>query len=319
MKKRIAVLLAGLAIVSGSALASSFKLTDEVKINDETNYRSDERIKTEWTIVKGEYKADSGLKFKFDVDRDYIKYDASGYEDHEGWDTYFGLYYPLESFEIAGLEFKNEIGAEVYYDQEDEYDKNGSDSSEKEETEIGVALKTKAKLNETTTWSTKLWARNVDYEKGSTDEDEMVYGIETALGMDFNENWSAEVEVDGFWGGYSDGSNTFAGGGIDEFNYEAFAYLNYNQELFKTDNFKVYFGTEFAMEYYAQGDDYQDAEEDSATYYIEPAIGFKLGVTESLSVHGWTGYKVLGEDVSGDGTTSDNNEWESVIGFKASL
>ncbi|WP_319205580.1 hypothetical protein [uncultured Ilyobacter sp.] len=319
MKKRIALLLAGLAIVSGTALGASFKLTDEIKINDETNYRSDERIKTEWTIAKGEYKADNGLKLKFDIDRDDINYDASGYEDHEGWDTYFAAYYPLASVELGGLTFKNEIGAEVYYDQEDSYDKNGSEQSEKEETELGLAFKTKTQLNDFTTLSAKLWGRNVDYEKGTTDEDEVLYGIETSLEMDFNKNWSAEVEVDGFWGGYSDSANTFAGDGIDSFNYEVFAYLNYVQDLYKTDNFKLFFATEFAAEYYAQGDDYKDAEEDYVSHYVMPGVGFKYGVAESVDLYGWTGYKVLGEVANGDGTVDDNNEWESVVGFKVAM
>ncbi|WP_320046416.1 hypothetical protein [uncultured Ilyobacter sp.] len=318
MKKRIALLLAGVSIVSGTALAASFKLTDEIKINDETNYRSDERIETEWTIAKGEYKADNGFKLKFDIDRDDINYDASGYEDHEGWDTYFAAYYPLASVELAGLIFKNEIGAEMYYDQEDSYDKNGSTQAEKEETELGLALKIKTKLNDITTWSTKLWTRNVDYEKGTTDDD-VLYGIETTVGMDFNKSWSAELEVDGFWGGYSDSGSTFAGDGIDSFNYEVFAYLNYVQDLYKRDDFKLYFATEFAAEYYAQGDDYKDAKEDYATHYMMPGVGFKYGVTESVAFHGWTGYKVLGEIAKGDGTVGDNNEWESVLGFKVTM
>ncbi len=319
MKRRIALLLAGLTVVSGTVLAGSLKLADEVKINDETNYRSDERIKTEWTIAKGEYKTDNKIKLKFDVDRDYMKYDNSGYEDHEGLDTYFAAYYPIGTFELTGLEFKNEVGAEVYYDQEDEYNKNGSISAEKEETEIGLALKTKTKLNDTTTWATKLWARNVDYEKGITEDDDMVYGIETSLGMNFNKNWSADIEADGFWGGYTDGDSTFAGNGIDGFNYEIFAYLNYIQELYKTDNFKIYFATTFGTEYYAQGSDYKDAEDDYSKHFIQPAIGFKYDATESVSLHGWTGYKVLGEKVNGDGTVEDYNEWESAIGFEVAL
>ncbi|WP_319370640.1 hypothetical protein [uncultured Ilyobacter sp.] len=319
MKKRIALLLAGLSIVSGTALAGSLSLVDEIKINDETNYRSDERIKTEWTIVKGEYKADNGLKLKFDIDRDDINYDATGYEDHEGWDTYFAAYYPLASAELGGLTFKNEIGAEIYYDQEDSYDKNGSEQAGKEETELGLALKTKTKLNDITTWSTKFWARNVDYEKGTTEDDDVLFGIETALGMEFNKNWSAEIEVDGFWGGYSDSANTFAGNGIDSFNYEVFAYLNYVQDLYKTDNFKLYFMTEVGAEYFAQGEDYKDAGSDKAEHYVMPGIGFKYGVTETVSLHGWTGYKVLGEVANGDGTVDDNNEWESVIGFKVTM
>ena len=319
MKNRIALLLAGLSIISGTALGASFKFTDEVKINDETNYRIDERIETEWTIAKGEYKTDNGLQFIFDVDRDDINYDASGYEDHEGWDTYFAAYFPIPSLNLAGITFKNEIGLETYYDQEDSYDENGSAQGEKEETELGLAFKTRTKLNDTTNWSTKLWARSIDFEQGTTEEDDKVYGIETKMEMDFNENWSAEVEVDGFWGGYSDSNSTFADDEMDSFNYEAFAYLNYNQDLVKIDKFKILFTTEFAMEFYAQGDDYKYAEEDFSVYYIQPGIGFKYNVTDIVELHGWTGYKVLGEVVSGDGTTSDNNEWESAVGFKAAM
>ncbi len=162
--------------------------------------------------------------------------------------------------------------------------KKGTLKAEKEETEIGLALKTKTKLNDYTTWYTTLWGRNVAFEQGATDEGEMIYGIETVAAMEFNENWPAEIEVDGFWGGYSDGDATFQKDGIYGFNYEIFTYLNYNKDLYKTDSFKLYFATEFAAEFYAQGSDYKDAEEDYAEYWIQPNIGFKYKITEALSM-----------------------------------
>jgi hypothetical protein len=316
MKKRISILLAGLAIVSGSAFAGSLSLTNEVKMNDEEGYRSDGRTKYEWTIANGNYKFDNGLRFLFDIDRDFYKYESDT-EEHEGWDTGFGLFTPVPKFEMLGKTFQNEVGVEYYFDQESDYD----NKDQAEEHEIGLAWKTVTKLDEITTFSSKMWGRYIDYEQGTKDETHFVVGIENDIKMKFNKNWSASMALDMFQGGYEQLSQSTQFDGTDSvhgFNYEYFASLDYTADLYKTDTLTVYFANQFGLDAYRQGDNYKDREKDIQRTFVMPKLGFKAKATDDLSFHGWAGYRLLGKYDTGS-TSGDYNELEAVLGVKYTM
>lgn len=304
MKKKL-LLMMGLMAVCSTAFAGNFSFTNEIKMNDETNYRPDGRKKVEWTLGRGSYKMDNGLNFKFDVDRDFVTYQNKPGGSYEGWDTYAALYYPVTSFEIAGFTFNNQVGAELYWD----------DSTTTEETEIGLAWQTSTKLDKTTSLSMKFWGRNINIESGSSDETDMVYGIETSLGKKINGNWSASASVNTLWGGYNDGGSTFYNG-RDDFNYEVFTYLNYDKDLYKlNDNFKIYFATDFGVEWYGQGDDFKGTSNKYTKTYVRPELGFEYKVNDSAKLYASTRYSILGQYAFDNDTTRDANEWEAIAGF----
>ena len=99
------------------------------------------------------------MKFKFDVDRDFIDDAGKGIENHEGWDTMFGIYVPVGKFDMFGKSWENEIGAKVLYDQEDAYNTTG----EYEETEYGLELITSTNLSDVSKFSIGLVGRACRY------------------------------------------------------------------------------------------------------------------------------------------------------------
>jgi len=315
------VLLAGVALVSGTIFAGEFKFTNEAKLNDQSNYSNSK--KTEWTLAKGHYRFDNGLEFRFDVDRDFTKYEDRN-EDHEGWDTYAGLFMPVGSFEVGGLTFNNKIGIELLYDQEDSFDsyigETKGKTDEKEETEVGFALESGTVLSETETFDIKLWGRNVKYEKGDIDEDEFIGGLELGYVNELNENWTFEGYLYGFVGGYYDGGSTFwkedeDGDDVDEFNYDAEFYLTYNKDLYSlNDSTTIYFRNDIAAEYYGHGSQNKDIDGDSSEHWVQPNLGVKYEFSEEAKIFGEAGYKVIG---SNDG--EDNDEFEAKAGIKFTI
>lgn len=304
MKKKL-LLMMGLMAVCSTAFAGTLTFTNEAKMNDETNYRPDGRKKLEWTLGKGSYKMDNGLTFKFDVDRDFVTYNNKPGGGYEGWDTYAGIYYPLESFELGGLTFKNQVGADFYWD----------DSTTTEETEYGLSLKTSTKLDKTTGFAVRFMGRNITREGSTYDETDMIFGIETDLSKKFNEEWRASASLDGYWGGYNDGGSTFYNG-RDDFNYQAFTYLKYKKDLYEQDDLKVYLGSTFAVEWYGQGQDFEGSSSQYTKSYVRPEIGVSYGINDNAIVYASTRYTVLGQYAFDNGTTRDANEWETIAGFK---
>jgi len=308
MKKRV-LFLAGLLLVSASAFAGTFRFTNEVKLNDETNYRPDGRKKTEWTLAKGSYKTESGLKLIFDVDRDFVRYKkAPTKEEYQGWDTYAGVYQDIPSFDLMGLTFKNSLGADFYWDKSEK-------ENAYEETEAGLAWKTSTKLTDTRKLAFKFWGRHIQKEKkNSYDESDIVYGIEADLTEKFNKNWRFSASLDGYWGGYSDGGSTFYNG-RDAFNYEASTALNYFTPLYEYNNFKLYFATAFATYWYGQGDDYAGSSTRYTKTYVRPETGIVYDINDSSIIYVRTRYNILGQYAFDNNTTRDANEWESMAGF----
>ena len=233
MRKRVLLLLAGLAIVSGSAFAGTLSYTNQIKNNDENKTRT--QIVSNWTVGKGSYKFDNGSKLVFSAEKDFYHYvGTSTKSDHQGWDTGIGYFVPVDSFEMFGKTFKNEVGVEYFWDQEEAYDS----VAQREESEVGLAWNTKAKLDKITTLKSKLWGRFIEYEKGDASESHFVAGMKNDLLFKFNKNWDARLTLSMFQGGYhgilQETTYMYGKDNVEGFNYEAFARLNYKKDLYKT-------------------------------------------------------------------------------------
>ena len=316
--KKISILLAAISLAT-TANAASFNLTHEAKLNDESIYKGKEKI--EYTLAKGDYKLDNGIKFKFDIDRDFTQDDGAGIEDHEGWDTKFGIYAPVGEFDMFGKTWKNEVGAKLLYDQEDAYDSK----EEYKETEYGAEFVTSTKLSDISKLKVAFTGMFADTEEtDGTDYDGEYYGIEATMATKWSKNWSSETSLNQYWGGYTDGdfigdSASTADYDSEEYTWEVCHDTKWKQSIVKTDDMDVYLGTLFHAELLNQGEEHVDAGEESEKFYVQPQIGFKYKVTDTVSLHGLAGYNVWSLANSGESVKSDPEEFEAKLGFKMSI
>ncbi len=315
--KKISLALAALTLAA-TANAASFNLTHEAKLNDESIYKGTEKI--EYTLAKGDYKLDNGMKFKFDVDRDFIKDEGKGIEDHEGWDTAFGVYAPAGKFDMLGKTWKNQIGAKFLYDQEDAYDT----TNEYEESEYGLEFITSTNLSDITKLDIALSGMYADTDNKGTEYDGEYYGIETTLATKWTKNWSSKTYFNQYFGGYTDGK--FVGDSASTTDYDSDAYTweldhetRWTQNIIEMDNMAVYLGASFNAQLYNQGQEHADAGKNKEKFWAQPQIGFKYAVNDAVSLHGLAGYNVWSVENSGDSVKADPEEFEATLGFKVSM
>ena len=315
--KKISILLAALS-VAATANAASLNLTHEAKLNDESIYKGKDKI--EYTLAKGDYKLDNGIKFKFDIDRDFIQDAGKGIEDHEGWDTKFGIYAPVGKFDMLGKTWKNEIGAKLIYDQVDAYDT----TEEYEETEYGAEFVTSTKLSDKTKLKVAFTGMYADTDDEGDEYDGEYYGIETTVSTKWTKNWSSKTYLNQYWGGYTDGD--FIGDNASTADYDSEAYTweldhetRWTQNIAEFDNAAIYLGASFNAELENQGDEHQDAGKDKSKFWAQPQIGFKYKVNDALSLHGLAGYNVWSLENKGDSVKADPEEFEAKLGFKMSI
>lgn len=285
--------------------SSQFSFTNEMKINDETNYRPDGRIKNEWTIGRGYYKISEKLKFIFDVDRDFVRYDDSD-DNYNGWDTYGGLEYEFSDKEIFGKKVENSGRLDFYWD-----------NTTVKEREVGFSFKSKIILDSKSNLTLKGIARNVAKKSSSSDYDvdDNIYGIESWYYNRLNDNWSFSASLKGYWGGYYDGGSTFYSTDRDGFNHEGYAVFNYCKDLYEINSYAFAFETDFAHYWYGQGEDYKGTSSRYTKSYIRPGIVVEKKISDYLKVYLNTRYNVIGEYAFDNNKTRGVDEWETIFGF----
>lgn len=310
MKKKV-LLLGCLLLVSASAFAGTFAFTNEVKRNDETAYRhgsNDGKIKDEWTIGKGYYKFSDKLKFKFDVDRDFVQYDNDS-KDYIGWDTYFGLETPLPSFEFLDKKVTNKASLDYYWDY--------ISKSNSKEQEVGISATSTMGLTKNTKLSVKGWIRNVDKHTSSEHEDRLIKGLEGSYSWKIIPELNYSASLKGYWGGYEDGGGTFTGSSpYTGFNIDASMFLTFTKSIYKANNLNVKFRTIAGSEWFNMSSDRKNDEKDYNKSYLKPGIVVEYKLSDNLKVYGDAEYTVL-SSYSRSSSTRNNkaDEFEPTIGF----
>ncbi|WP_260260632.1 hypothetical protein [Vibrio intestinalis] len=298
--------LLALAVTSAASIASTGafadtglnSLTHEVKVND----HRDGYTKTEWTLGKGSYTLSENVDFLFDVDKDFIS--NPGAENQEGWDTQFGLAQSAGSFGSFDLTLYYLYRYDSVYKAN-----NGEIDARYDQYIIAPFFSTDVTLFDNDfSFGIELWAQG-----GNTHSDsslQAMSGVETNfyLSGDLSEHWNLSLAWYNF-GYYTDET-------IDEYHYQVGTedYLTYTLPLTEKLTFKI--------ENYIEA--YHTPETDVTKVYshIKPSVTFSQTISEGVSFHASVAYEVVSWDYkdAGDGSdgqsTSNNNEFEFVVGFK---
>jgi hypothetical protein len=313
MKKRLIVTLAGLLALGAISSAANLSLTHEAKLNNHhqgSEVENDHDV-VEYTLAKGYAKINEDWSFIFDVDRDYHKVD--GGDNYQGWDTEFGLKRQLDSYDMFGKTWSNDIRFQMDYDSYDSVtDGNGKDSA----TEIYyIKYVSSTSLTERTDfeWYTELGYKTTDTDTHKAGDVTNYHNSDLRAQLDFyfittwNKYWLSETEIYLWW---LDNSDTLSA------DVEHYTYFTY--PLYQGESTSLSFVTEFAMESYDHNWK-ADGEKDSTEFWIEPGLVAKYQHDENLSFHAFAGYKVYDNNMSLHHTSETHvtdNEFEAKVGFK---
>jgi len=299
--------LLALAVTSAASIASTGafadtglnSLTHEVKVND----HKDGYTKTEWTLGKGSYTLSENFDFLFDVDKDFIT--SSGAEDQEGWDTQFGLAQSAGSF--GGFD----LTLYYLYRYDAVYKADSGENTKRYDQYIFAPFFSKnvELFGNDFSFGIELWGQGGTNISDSSFQAQS--GVETNfyLSGDLSERWNLSLAWYNF-GYYGIGKEA------DEYAYQIGTedYLTYSLPLTE----KLTFSVESYIEAYHT----PDSDETNVYSHIKPSVRFSQEISEGVSFHASVAYEVVSWDYADDGSadggqsTSNNNEFEFVVGFK---
>lgn len=307
--------LLALAVTSAASIASTGafadtglnSLTHEVKVNDFKNGYT----KTEWTLGKGSYTLSENVDFLFDVDKDFIT--SSGAEDKEGWDTQFGLAQSAGSFGDFDLTLY------YLYRYDSVYKADSGENTKRSDQYIFAPFFSKdvELFGNDFSFGIELWAQGGT--KLWTDSNDITHsdsslkalsGVETNfyLSGDLSENWNLSLAWYNF--------NYYTDEATDEYHYQVGTedYLTYSLPLTEKLTFIV---ESFIEAYYTP-----ETEDTIVASHVKPTLRFSQPISEGVSLHASVAYEVISWDYRDKGighegySTSNNNEFEFVVGFK---
>jgi hypothetical protein len=299
MKKRLIVTLAGLLALGVMAPAATGwirtwgELTEKRPTNNDSGTNSQG---VEWTLAEGSIGITEKLALTFDVEKNYSNI-TNGKDLATYWDNRYGFSYDLGTSGdwalSTGLDYYNDTYA----------DNTTSQSSWSPWFQATTALTDNADLT--------LWGA-MYYNDGSAknDDGENVHGDDYELDILLDTGKVAFFDWTGTWlylyhntsDGHGSNESTYA-----ELEMEAF------QTLYKADS-----GMYAGLEYYLDGTA-GDKKTESLNSHIGPRIGYSTKLDTDITLWAYTSYELLSVNYAeGDDWYSDN-EFQIVVGAKATF
>jgi hypothetical protein len=281
MKKRLAVLLAGMTLVGANAFAGNLSYKQEVKVND---YKESD-TKIEWTLALGSYGINDTFKFLYDVDRDLN-------EGNDGWDTQFGVAQSIG--DVHG--FNTSLYYLLRYDQVDDGDATVQYI-------VSPTFSRSVKLMEKDfDFTAELWA-----QMGATGDGELkdISGAEANFYLSGTVADNLDLAVSWYNFNYYDGT---------EYDYQAGA------DATLTYSLPLKYGVSVAVENFAETYYTPDTKEAILNASIEPSVKYSKKINDSFSWNAGLTYEIFDYAYTDtDGTTSISNNDDNEMEISASF